>query len=97
MEKDKEKTKVIFRKFINGDIIALFPEIEGGANQKGECMSYMHVGQHSGAAYALIYNTKPAKPDEYADLFAELEGIGYNLDVKKKITKRWFEIKKKKL
>ena len=84
MKKDKEKTKVVFRKFKDGDIIALFPEIEGGVNQKGECMSYMHIGQHSGASYALVYDTKLAKPEEYADLFAELEGIGYNLDVKRR-------------
>ncbi len=93
MEKDKEKNKVVFRKFKDGDIIALFPELEAGANQKGECMSYMHIGQHSGAAYALVYDTKPAKKEEYADLLAELEDIGYNLEVKQKITKKWFEIK----
>jgi len=93
MKKIKEKTKVIFRKFKKGDdIIALFPEIEYN-HDKALCMSYMHVGQHDSSAYALVYNTKPAKPEEYADLLAEIEGLGYNLDVKQKITKRWFEVK----
>jgi hypothetical protein len=93
MKTDKEKTKVIFRKFKKGDdIIALFPEIEYNHDKK-LCMSYMHVGQHDGAAYALIYNTIPAKPEEYADLFAELNSLGYNLAVQQKITKRWFEVK----
>ena len=38
---DKEKTKVVFRKFKDGEIIALFPEIEAAAGDKSACMSYM--------------------------------------------------------
>jgi hypothetical protein len=78
------KTKVIFRKFPSGEIIALFPEI--AYDQYGYyCMSYMHIGQHNGASPDLL-NTKLAVVHEYADLKAELERIGYNLQVCKRIT-----------
>ena len=64
------------------DVIALFPEMDAGF---GQCESYMHVGQHSGADYrGVISITRPAKPSEYASLKRELENIGYNLDVRKK-------------
>ena len=81
MIKDEYETIVVFRKWKNGGILALFPkEI---ADSYGNCMSYERVGQHSAAAYSgCVYKTKPAKPSEYAALKRELEGIGYNLDVK---------------
>lgn len=79
---DTEKTKVIFRKF-KGEIIAFFPEIEVNPDNFGHnMMSYAHVGQHSEASLYFYYDCTPAKPHEYADLKAELESIGYNLDVR---------------
>ena len=75
-----EKTKVIFRKWKDGDIIALFPE-EPGTQDPGTCSSYMHVGQHSAANPAIIRETKPATPDEYRELALELKSIGYNLEI----------------
>jgi hypothetical protein len=89
MKKDNWITHVIFRRFKEGDIIALFPydkyDIAGLY-----CGSYMHIGQHSGADYTgLVQITKPAKESEYNDLKKELEGIGYNLKViKKRIYKK---------
>lgn len=79
---DKEKTKVVFRKFNDGDIIALFFEISADIYGRF-CQSYMHVGQHGGAdAKGLFNNTKLAKPNEYESLKKELEEIvGYNLDI----------------
>jgi len=79
---DTEKTRVIFRKYKDGDILALFPELsEGGAGVE----SYMHIGQHSSADYrGCIASTKPATVAEYKDLQAELESIGYNLLIRKK-------------
>jgi hypothetical protein len=67
-------TKVIFRKFANGEIIALFP------NEKDYmCDSYMHIGQHSDADYPLmISKTKPATEKEYKPLLDELVKIGYD-------------------
>lgn len=90
MEKDKEITEVIFRKFRNGEVIALFPYLVGF--RYGDCMSYMHVGQHSDASLGLIYGdnfnnkTTLATPSEYEDLQQELNNLGYNLKVQKKVS-----------
>lgn len=80
-------TKVVFRKFKEGDIIALFPEIEEGF---GRTMSYQHLGQHGSAYYWRVINiTTSATPEEYKPLYDELVSIGYNdLTVIKKYTKR---------
>lgn len=71
-------TPVIFRKWKNGNIIALFPTIP--SDYAGlYCMSYEHIGQHSGAYYfGVLSHTKLAMPEEYADLLNELVTIGYN-------------------
>lgn len=69
-------TKVVFRKWKNGDIIALFPD---DVNQHdGTVTSYMHIGQHGAADYAgVIADTFPAQENEYRDLLNELKAIGY--------------------
>lgn len=89
MKKDDVKTEVIFRKFKNGDVIALFPyEIE---DYHANCLSYEHNGQHSAADYwHCIAKSKPAKLNEYTDLFKELESLGYNLKVRQKINYHTF-------
>lgn len=81
---DKEKTKVIFRMW-QGEVIAIFPELAGDMNP-GTCSSYQHIGQHGACdPYMIINSSKLAKPEEYADLKAELENnVGYNLDVIKR-------------
>lgn len=80
---DKEVTKVIFRKFKDGEVIALFPE-EPGTNDCNTCDSYMHVGQHGAASVFLVRGTLPAFFDEYLPLLRELENqVGYNLEVVK--------------
>ena len=81
-------TKVIFRKFPGGDVIALFPEIAGSMNP-GTMQSYMHVGQHGAADCVDL--TKPATPAEYADLKKELEGLGHVLVVAKRCTRKDFD------
>lgn len=70
-------TKVIFRKFVDGDIIAVFPEIPHDCH--GNVLSYMHVGQHAGTPYPeILTETFPVMiPAEYKPLFRELEAIGY--------------------
>lgn len=87
-----EPTKVIFRKWPNGDIIAIFPEVAGDANGV-YCRSYEQIGQHGAVdAQGLVSSrTAPAKPDEYADLKAELEIIGYTLAIISRIPPRAFE------
>ena len=67
---------VVFRRFRDGDIIALLPT---DSDRAGFCASFEHIGQHSEARYALVVRvTTPATPAEYADLKAELEGYPYH-------------------
>ncbi|WP_390598707.1 hypothetical protein [Bacteroides sp. f07] len=70
-------TKVVFRRWKNGDIIALFPD-EPWSRSSYMTTSYMHVGQHGAADYAgVIADTSPAQENEYRDLLNELKAIGY--------------------
>ena len=64
-----EKLKVIFRKKGN-DIIAFLPEIRVN---RGNIMSYMHIGQHSEASYDFYNGTKRATEEEYKSLLEELK------------------------
>lgn len=83
--KNKEQTKVVFRKFKDGKIIALFPEIVSGCY----IMSYMHIGQHGDASPMVVSDTRPATKAEYLHLFRELSGLGYNLRVMQRVTVRF--------
>lgn len=80
-----EKTKVIFRKFPDGEVIALFPELPG-TNSMLDCLNYMHVGQH-GSGRATLEGTKKIKFEDIESqnainfLCRELRSIGYNLTV----------------
>lgn len=75
---------VIFRKFKDNDIIAVFPGISEGP---GLHLSYMHVGQHGAASRSVVWkNTVPATLQEYRKLAYELEEqVGYKL----KPVRRW--------
>lgn len=69
-------TPVVFRVYPEGDVIALFPYVYEG-NYNISC--YQHVGQHGAVSYeAVISSTKPAAPEQYADLKAELESLTGN-------------------
>lgn len=57
-----------------GDVTAVFPTVPSD-NQAWTCMSYAHVGQHGGCSWDWYRTTRPATPEEYADLLRELEGI----------------------
>lgn len=74
--KAKQCDRVVFRRYKDGQIIALFPNQPEG---RGRVNSYMFVGEHGGADYAgVVRDTKPAKPSEYKRLFAYLKQRGYN-------------------
>ena len=74
-------TKVVFRRYPEGDIIALFPD-EPGTRDPATCMSYQTLGQHGAADYAgVIMETKPATAAEHAALTRELLAIGYTLRI----------------
>lgn len=93
--KDNYKTKVIFRKFKStGEVIALFPELPG-TNDYSTCESYMHIGQHSAASVSLSSITVRAREEEYASLQAELESLGYNLEVVNRFTTLHFDARVK--
>jgi hypothetical protein len=63
----------------NPDLFAYFPDnIHNGEYR--DC--YSHIGQHSSCHPEYAEESRPATPEEYADLKAELENqIGYELDV----------------
>ena len=86
-------TIVIFRKDRDGwkDCFALFPELP--ADVFGNfCTCFQHVGQHCEADYqGCIAASDPAKPDEYADLYMELEMRGYHLIVRNRATPEMHE------
>lgn len=70
-------TKVVFRKWKNGEIIALFPDQPWNRHDY-TTTSYMHFGQHGAADYTeVIAITQPAKEHEYQNLLDELKTIGY--------------------
>lgn len=84
-EQDTTETVVIFRKYPDGEIIALFP-----AEREGPYVtSYVHVGQHGDASYGrVIEDTVLAAPDEYAALANELIRIGYKLKIRQRLPAR---------
>lgn len=68
--------RVIFRAErsgpLKGDVTAVFPDSPWMATYM---TCYAHVGQHSGCSLAWYRTTRPATPEEYAPLLAELRGI----------------------
>lgn len=88
-----DKLQVIFRKWPKsegGDVIAVFPEVE----ENFRCVaSYQHVGGHAACSRGIIDHTKPATPEEYAPLLAELQSIYSRPDdpeaVELAVRKRW--------
>lgn len=90
--------KVIFRKWRdNGDIVAVFPEIPSDTRSWYLCEAYEHIGQHGACDYqdAILPQTVPAKPEEYAELFQELSKIGYNLVVYRRETPQMREVRRR--
>lgn len=70
-------TPVLFRREgpDASDIVAIFPTLPGSP---GMMTCYAHLGQHSSCSPRYIHDTKPARPEEYADLERELQRIGYD-------------------
>ena len=91
-QQDAEETPVIFRvhrspKTHGSEVTAVFPcEPADRLGNKMSC--YAHIGQHGACDFGWYYETRPAMPDEYADLKRELESApyGYRLKVYRKIT-----------
>lgn len=77
MNNPKTKVKFLYHEE-NKDLFALFPELKEGVD---EYCCYAAVGQHSTCTISYEKECRAASPTEYADLKAELESIGYNLDI----------------
>lgn len=78
----KQCDRVVFRRWKEGGVIALFPDQPEG---RGLVNSYEHVGQHGAADYhGVVRDTKPAKPAEYRGLLRELKNIGYTPCVRRR-------------
>ena len=79
---EKQILKVVFRKFNDGEIIALFPQIKFGCPHY-EIMSYMHIGQHGEVDHhAILEQTKLATEEEYQTLLNEIKNIYHDYDIK---------------
>ncbi len=79
------KVSVIFRKYKNGEIIALFPD-SGLRYDGGPMVDSYKLNGHCGFAkfYTVMDETVPATHNEYIQLKNELESIGYDLKIKEK-------------
>ena len=85
-ESEGEEVRAVLRLWQEtGAAIALFPDLPADLTGR-YCLSYEHVGQHGAADYAaVVAATRPAAPDEYRELKAELEDhYGYRLSVRKR-------------
>ena len=73
---DEHETRFIIRRYPEGDLIALMPDIDEG---RGLCASYMHIGQHGAASRNIAQWTKPVNEsdDDVMELVRELRSIGY--------------------
>ena len=87
MERDTHTTEMIFRvdtaKEWKGNVFALFPHEVSTLDGLVTC--YQHVGQHIQAHYEYcMKKSRPATEEEAKVLRAELESLGYNIQVVKK-------------
>jgi hypothetical protein len=87
---EPDETPVLFR--IDPDDpsnpVAVFPTLPGSVQDRYSMTCYAHVGQHSACTMGWYDLTRPAKPEEYAELRAELESkpFEYRLRVYRRIT-----------
>lgn len=70
-----EKLPVIFRaERSDGSVTAVFPTLAW--DSAGHYFTvYAHIGQHSSGSRDWYRSTRPANPEEYGPLLAELRGI----------------------
>lgn len=91
-----DSTKVVFRKF-QGEIVALFPE-EPGTYDPATCSSYAQIGQHSVANYYdVIVRSSAATDAEASQLKAELQNLGYKLEVFRRSPSNAYQTRKAKI
>lgn len=80
-------TPVIF-KLCEGEPIAIFPR-EPGSYDPHTMTVYTHVGQHGIGSEPWARDAKPASPEQYAGLLAELRRLGYDdLVIRRRMTQQ---------
>jgi hypothetical protein len=83
--KRSNKTKVKFlvneREGEPVDLFAYFPNEQWTNISPFTKTCYSHIGQHSACSPEYANESREATPEEYADLKAELESIGYDLQI----------------
>lgn len=87
---ETQPTSVLFRTERSPkdhQVTAVFPTEPGSTLDPYLTACYAHVGQHGSCSLDWYRSTRPAKPEEYADLKAELERIGYRLKVYRRLTR----------
>jgi hypothetical protein len=76
-----KRTNVIYRRFPNRELIAIFPDDPW--DRTGLLTSYQHIGQHGGCDPDLIRELGKVRmnppSDEVVALNNELIGIGYDI------------------
>lgn len=70
-----EKLPVIFREKY-GEVTAVFPTLHWSGPDDMTC--YAHIGQHGACTLGWYHTARPARPEAYADLLAELRRIYEN-------------------
>ena len=81
------KTSVIFRTYKkDGNVIALFPELPADSS-RWHCLSYQSIGQHGAASCCIDPDTRPSTKKEVEALSRELRKIGYDLDVRRRLSR----------
>lgn len=96
-KQDDEITPCLMRvmhKRYGGEVLAVFPAEpwRGEHDPTGTVSCYAHVGQHGECEpWHVIAHSRPATPEEYADLRKELEGppYGYRLKIYKRTQRKW--------
>lgn len=75
------KTKVLFRKYDGGKIVALFPRIASSSDSK-YCHCYHDAGYHGAEIpEKVIGATVPANRKEFSKVQRELVKLGYKLRI----------------
>ncbi len=72
-----EPARVVFRKFKDGEVIAVFPDWLWSCKPSVDLVCYQHIGQHGACSPDIAAWTKPASLDEYSPLLDELLQLGY--------------------
>lgn len=71
---------VIFRKFKNGQLIALFPTLPALVGGEQAIKAYTPLKKHTQVETSIMYVTKEAIPEEYTDFLIEVAQEAYPHD-----------------